>query len=132
MLTLFQYNGYDVDAEGNPRIDTDGNALPPGESAPNAGPAVALYDNKGDPLKYPDGKPQYDHRWKTTVLVYDSDTCTPNKRLEILGFAEVELYDVRNSPEKTILARIKCDYVDLGRGGGANFGVKGSIPGLVR
>jgi len=80
---------------------------------------------------YPDGSPRYERRWETTVLVYDSSDCNPNTSYRIAGFANVMVYDVHEMPEKTISARIMCDYTKLSRGGGGSFGIKGAIPGLV-
>jgi len=103
---------------------------------------IALRDNQGDIVydkdtglivqdTYPDEQPRYERRWETTVLVYDSSSCNPNELLRIAGFANVVVYDVHSTPEKTISARIRCDYTKLARGGGGEYGVKGSIPTLV-
>ena len=103
---------------------------------------IALRDNQGDIVydkdtglivqdTYPDGTPRYERRWETTVLVYDSSSCNPNTDIRIEGFANVVVYDVHEMPEKTISARIRCDYTQLARGGGGEYGVKGSIPNLV-
>ena len=97
--------------------------------------------------------------WTTTVVVYDSDDCSnPNTSLPIIGFAMIRIYGVcsatsdpsipitggpPNGPppgppqthcvlgEKQIVAIITCDYIEAGRGGGGEYGLKGSIPGLV-
>lgn len=102
---------------------------------------IPLRDNQGDldydkdgnlqQETYPDGSPRYERRWETTVLVYDSSDCNPNTSYRIAGFANVIVYDVHEMPEKTISARIMCDYTKLSRGGGGEFGIKGSIPSLV-
>ncbi|HOD35429.1 MAG TPA: pilus assembly protein TadG-related protein [Syntrophales bacterium] len=71
--------------------------------------------------------------WTTTVVVYDASDCSnPNKAIATAGFATVVIYDVHEAPEKTIYARVICDSVDFGRGGGGNYGTMGSIPGLVQ
>ena len=70
--------------------------------------------------------------WTTTVVVYDSTDCSnPNKSITIVGFAEVTITQVLESPDKIIDALIKCEYVDAGRGSGGDYGTKGKIPGLV-
>lgn len=71
--------------------------------------------------------------WTTAVVVYDSADCTnPNKAITIVGFSTVTIYEVLTAPEKTILARVVCDNIDEGRGGGGTYGTLGSIPGLVQ
>jgi hypothetical protein len=76
-----------------------------------------------------DGNP---NTWTTSVVVYDwSDCSNPNKDITIVGFATVVIHTVLTVPEKTIIATIKCDNVEPGRGGGTTTGTKGSIPGLV-
>ena len=70
--------------------------------------------------------------WTTTVVVYDSPDCfNPNKPLKIVGFAEITITEILEAPEKIINGVIKCEYVESGRGGGGEYGTKGSIPGLV-
>jgi len=77
---------------------------------------------------------RYAHEWVTGIPVYDSDDCTPGKDMPIAGFAEVVVYNVGMPSNKIVAARIRCDFVDPEptRGGGGNYGRKGSIPGLVR
>ena len=71
--------------------------------------------------------------WTCTVPVYDRADCSnPNEPLRIVGFTTVVIHTVLDSPEKTIVAKVKCDNIESGRGGGGNFGTKGSIPGLVQ
>jgi Flp pilus assembly protein TadG len=74
--------------------------------------------------------------WETVVVVYDSsslsDPCgNPANNLLIVGFATAIVTDVLESPDKTIIADVKCDSVNYGRGSGGNFGTLGSIPALV-
>jgi hypothetical protein len=77
-----------------------------------------------------DGNP---NTWTTSVVVYNKTDCTnPNEDLTIVGFSTVVIHTVLESPEKTIVAEVKCDNVEPGRGGGGNYGTKGSIPGLVQ
>ena len=120
LLTLFQHNGYDVDIEGNPVSD--------------GGEPVPLYDSDGNRLLYPDGTPRNEHKWDTTVAVYDWDDCSnPNSSIVVAGFARILLTDVQNAPDKTMIGMVLCDYVDSEdtRGGGGEYGTKGSISGLV-
>jgi Flp pilus assembly protein TadG/phage terminase large subunit-like protein len=84
----------------------------------------ALYDANKDA----DGK------WKTTVVVYNWMDCSnPNKTIEIVGFARVEITQVLVTPEKTIVGKVICnEFEEDTRGGGAYYGIKGAIPGLVK
>jgi hypothetical protein len=79
--------------------------------------------------------------WTTSVVVYDWNDCSnPNQDILIVGFATVTIKQVtgpsvpppNNSSVKTIIAEVKCDNVEPGRGSGGNYGTKGSIPGLVQ
>lgn len=89
---------------------------------------------------YPDGTLRYYHKWETVVPVYDRDDCSnPNQSEVVVGFAPVEIVDVRGppsaeSPNQQITGRVICDLVspDPNRGGGGEYGIKGSIPGLVK
>jgi len=121
LLTAFQHLGYDVDANGVP-VSSPAQAIP-------------LYGENGTtPLYYPDGTARNRHIWETTVAVYDSNDCSnPNQSIVVEGFARVRITDVQDSPEKTIIGEVICDYVspEDTRGGGGSFGTKGSIPGLV-
>ena len=131
LLTLFQHNGFDVDSNGDAITDTNGDPL---VYAGNHPAAVPLEDADGNRLLYPDGTPRNEHRWDTTVAVYDWDDCSnPNTGILIVGFARVALTDIQNAPNKTLIGLVLCDYTDSGdsRGGGGEYGTKGSIPGLV-
>lgn len=134
-------------------VDLDGNLLPPGTD-PIPNPAAdggggeasrkPLYPNN-DPtqpqLRYPpcsgasgcNGDLRYAHEWPTSVVVYDDDTCTPNKGIEIAGFVRVVVYDVGQPSNKVVAARVMCNYVDdnTTRGGGGMYGTMGPIPNLV-
>jgi hypothetical protein len=86
-------------------------------------------------LEYPDGTPRNRHKWETTVPVYDRGDCSnPNQSILIVGFAEIELRDVLDAPSKLVRGTVSCNLVDefASRGGGGEYGVKGSVPGLVR
>jgi hypothetical protein len=85
-----------------------------------------------------DGNP---NTWTTSVVVFDQNDCSnPNQTKTIVGFATVTIWKVtgpsvpppNNSSVKEIIATIKCDNVETGRGSGGNYGTKGSIPGLVQ
>jgi len=85
----------------------------------------ALFDTMKDPET---------GTWTTSVAVYDSADCSnpnPGDTLRIIGFAEITITAVLETPEKIIEGVIKCNYVAPGRGGGGEYGTKGSIPGLV-
>jgi hypothetical protein len=145
LLSLFQRKGFDVDANWDYLLDGDLNRL---TQAPEGWVgAVELYetdefgnqvlDNSGNPirLEYPDGTPRNRHKWETTVPVYDRGDCSnPNQSILIVGFAEIELRDVLNAPDKLVRGTVKCNLVDPedSRGGGGEYGIKGSVPGLVR
>jgi hypothetical protein len=72
--------------------------------------------------------------WSTFVGVYDFADCSnPNTTLTIIGFATMVIYQVEPPPDRLIRARVECDAVQPNaRGGGVNFGTKGSIGGLVQ
>ncbi len=160
LMVAFQRNGYDIsglDADnlGIPITDLSGNPI---NDATGTGQEVTLCtstitgtdvtrcdaaDSTGERAYYPDdpttpGVTEHVarnlHAWQTTVPVYDRDDCTnPNQSIDIVGFALVEVQDVGGPSDKTIKARVLCDYVEREdeRGGGGNFGTLGSIPGLV-
>jgi hypothetical protein len=71
--------------------------------------------------------------WSTFIGVYDAPNCgNPNGPLTIVGFTTATIFQVDNN-HKIIQGRVQCDMVQANtRGGGANFGTKGSIPGLVQ
>jgi hypothetical protein len=131
LLTAFQRNGYDVDSAGNPILDLSGEPM---ADATGTGSEVPLTDEAGERLLYPDGTERNDHRWETTVVVYEANECgNPNQQMLIKGFARITITDVQGPPNKLIQGIIECNLVDVGdtRGGGGDFGIFGSIPGLV-
>jgi Flp pilus assembly protein TadG len=71
--------------------------------------------------------------WSTFIGVYDAPDCAnPNSTLTIVGFSTATIYEVESS-HRIIRGRVQCNMVQANtRGGGANFGTKGSIPGLVQ
>jgi hypothetical protein len=135
LLTLYRERGYDYDPDTGQPIET---TVIDGEDVPVAGHnpgGVPLFDDDGvTRLEYPDGTPRNYHRWETMVVVYDWHDCdNPNTAIRIAGYAMIDLTDVLGPPDKLLRGRIMCDYVSNGdnRGGGGNYGTKGSIPGLV-
>jgi hypothetical protein len=73
--------------------------------------------------------------WTTTVPVYDWPDCSnPNARdggILIVGFATIVIQKVVGPPDMTIDAKIICNVVDKGPGGGSTTGTWGDIPNLV-
>jgi len=71
--------------------------------------------------------------WPILVGVYDAPDCAnPNKAMTIVGFATATIYEIENR-RRIIRARVHCNVVQPNtRGGGAQFGTLGSIPGLVQ
>jgi len=141
MQTLFQVKGYDITPNGDPACGTDGDGNP---ILPCSGPSdwtedVATnsppdfqYNSKNEKFTYPDGTDAYEHRWQTTVVVYEGD-CTPSGPQPIVGFTDIELEYVGDASDKAIYGNIQCDYVEgPSSGGGGNFGKYGSIPNLVK
>jgi hypothetical protein len=72
--------------------------------------------------------------WRALVAVYDFPNCSnPTTAVTIVGFATAILDQVQVVPDLLITGRIACGMVQPNaRGGGPNFGTKGSIPGLVQ
>jgi hypothetical protein len=68
------------------------------------------------------------------VAVYDFPNCSnPTTAVTIAGFATAIFDQVQVFPDPLITGRIECGMVQPNaRGGGPNFGTKGSIPGLVQ
>lgn len=136
LLLLFMRKGYDIDANGNPVQTLDGKPVP-GPLPDGTVGTVPLYED-GERAYYPDDKkdptPRNEHQWETTVVVYDEEDCSnPNGFIKIVGYAKIVITNVQTSPERRIVGKILCElYSNFNtRGGGGEFGVKGSIPGLV-
>jgi len=139
LLLLFMKYGYDVKSDGNPVRTVNGE--PDGE--PSTGPledgypeTIPLFGDDGGRLYYPTDPPtpRNKHKWKTKVVVYTWEDCSnPNTEIVIDGFATVILTDVVGAPEKKVVGQVICKEVDSddSRGGGGEYGTKGSIPGLV-
>jgi len=78
-----------------------------------------------------------DDEWTALVPVYkdDTDGCmNPNTNIEIVGFAEMTIYEVLPPPSKSFKVRLDCNYkVIEAKGGGGSYGnLRGSIPSLVK
>lgn len=75
-----------------------------------------------------------DGNWETVVIVYDRDDCSnPSGPVTVLGFAGVRVTNVVVPPDgKLVEGQVVCDVMTTGRGGGTDYGTKGSIPGLVQ
>jgi Flp pilus assembly protein TadG len=71
--------------------------------------------------------------WPVFIPVYQQANCNnPSGLITIIGFAKAIVTNVLAPPAgQLVQARVECQLVDGGRGGGAPFGVVGSIPGLV-
>ena len=83
----------------------------------------SLYNAKKDPIT---------GEWKTFVVVYEQEDCSnPNGLITIVGFATGVVTAVNGSPNQEIVARVECDTIETGRGGGGGFGTLGSVPLLV-
>lgn len=95
------------------------------------------FPNQDDP-----NAKRYYHMWETTIPVYDyaeggaAECGNPGSRTQwlVAGFAPVRITDVWGPPDNTIIGRVLCDrYSEYdNRSGGGDYGVKGTIPGLVR
>jgi hypothetical protein len=76
-----------------------------------------------------------DEVWTTAVVIYQENGATcgnPQNDVVIVGFATMVIEEVVGPAGKTIYGKIACNYTEPGRGGGGNYGTKGSIPGLVQ
>lgn len=133
LLMLFKDKGYDYDPDTDQPIQLDGDGRPMPGHTDEAG--VPLFADDGvTRLTYPDGTPRNYHKWETKVVVYDWYDCdNPNTSIRIAGYAIIELIDVVGPPDKLLRGKILCNLFsnEDTRGGGGDYGVKGSIPGLV-
>ena len=91
-------------------------------------PFLTLFDY----MKTRDGDGD-DTVWTTAIVIYkETGTCgNPTGSLPIVGFATMIVSKVVGPPI-TIYGEILCNVKDAGRGGGGNYGTKGTIPGLVQ
>jgi hypothetical protein len=70
--------------------------------------------------------------WNTEIVVYDIDACSTNPTgpVPIAGFVSATITGIASG--NLINARINCDLIDPGPGGGGTVGDLGSIPSLVQ
>jgi hypothetical protein len=139
LLLLFMRKGYDIDANGNPVLTTEGGNPVSGHLGDGYPGTVPMTYDDGSRAYYPDSNqnptPRNLHRWETTVAVYGWDTCAnPNTTIPVVGYAKIILTDVEDAPQKRIVGEIICDVFsdEPTRGGGGEYGVKGTIAGLVQ
>ena len=108
---------------------------------------VPVLDDYGNLTYYDDGTlitveiyklltPRNKHVWPTKVVVYyeeGPDCGNPSGFTPIVGYATIQLTDVLPSPSKELYGKLMCELVieDDSRGGGGDYGTKGSIPCLV-
>jgi hypothetical protein len=92
----------------------------------------------GEPILDADGNHKHKRTWQTAVVVYDSEDCSnPNQAMTVVGYATVEMWAVNGGvidpphAKFTIFGKIVCDSYSEGRGGGGEYGTKGTIPNLV-
>ena len=70
-----------------------------------------------------DAKKGADGKWLVHIPVYDRDDCqNPNANYKIVGFATARIYSVTTSPNNEIWARVECQIVPWGDGGGTYYG----------
>jgi Flp pilus assembly protein TadG len=131
LLTRFQLEGYDVDGAGAAITDTSGSPL---HDATGTGFEIPLTDSSENQFLYPDGTPMNKHMWETSVVVYRWWDCgNPNTSIEIAGYTNVQITEVLGPPHKTIVGQVLCNRFseEDNRGGGGEYGLKGTIPSLV-
>lgn len=140
LLLAFKDKGYDVRGDGITPVQTNVDGKPVTGHLGDADGTVQLTNpDTGEPLWYPEDDPASDpprnkHVWETTVIVYEASNCdNPNQTRKIVGFAPVRITDVFDAPDKLIEGVVTCELVENGvsRGDGGDFGLYGSIPGLV-
>lgn len=133
MLDLLQMYGNDADINKEAILGDNGEPL---KDATGHVDAIPLLKNDGTPMYYSDGVTPRNFRvWDTYVVVYDWDDCSnPNKSIAASGFAQIRMTDVLSPPDgQSIVGQVICNYIDPdeNRGGGGEFGLMGSVPGLV-
>jgi Flp pilus assembly protein TadG len=140
LLLAYRDKGYDVRADGVTPVQTNADGSPVKGHLGDAEGTVELTNpDTGDLEWYPGDDPAVDpprnmHVWETTVIVYEASDCdNPNQSRKIVGFAPIRMTDVFNAPNKFIEGKVICDLVENGisRGDGGDFGLYGSVPGLV-
>ncbi len=85
---------------------------------------MALYNAKKNPAT---------GQWTTVVPVYRQTQCAaPSSPLPVAGFATAVITAVTTPAGPALDAVVRSGFVQLGRGGGTDYGTEGSIPGLVQ
>ena len=85
---------------------------------------MALYNAK---------KNQATGQWTTVVTVYRQAQCAaPSGSLPVVGFATAVITAVITPAGPALDAVVRSGFVQLGRGGGMDYGTEGSLPGLVQ
>lgn len=91
---------------------------------------IQLFNNKKQPSAL--APAPYTECWQVTIPVYANQNCSnPNSPMMTVGFAGACVYNVQGVPTQQINAVVTCGQVTQAQGGGGNFGMLGSIPGLV-
>lgn len=140
LLLAFKEKGYDVLSDGETPVQTTADGEPVAGHLGNATGVDKLTNpDTGDYLYYPGDEQTFEnarnrHVWETTVIVYEASDCdNPNQMRKIVGFAPVRITDVFDAPNKLIEGVVLCDLYENGisRGDGGDYGLYGTIPGLV-
>lgn len=100
-----------------------------GNLATNLPDLQNLYNAK----KVPDASSPSGYCWNVVIPVYPNQGCSnPNSLMTTIGFASACVWEVQAPPVGQLInAMVTCGEVTQGQGGGGNFGILGSIPGLV-
>jgi Flp pilus assembly protein TadG len=72
--------------------------------------------------------------WETIVPVYESSDCSnPGGLITIVGFATAYIYNIIDQGgNKVIDATVSCNVVDIGEGGGTDYGTLVGRPGMIQ
>jgi hypothetical protein len=93
-------------------------------------PLINLFNLKK--VNDPEAPAPYTQCWKVTIPVYKNFSCgNPSGEMLTVGFASACVFNVQGVPTQAIDAKVTCNQVTSGGGGGGNFGTLGAIPGLV-
>jgi hypothetical protein len=139
LLLAFKDKGYDVMADGITPVQMVGEEPKTGHLGTETGTVKLQNPDTGDYIYYPGDEQTYEnarnlHVWETTVIVYEASDCdNPNQTRKIVGFAPVRITDVFDAPNKLIEGTVLCDLYENGvsRGDGGDYGLYGTVPGLV-
>ncbi len=69
--------------------------------------------------------------WDAMVPVYQGNDCSPSGAITIMGYANIRITNVHGQPGATVTGNVQCPQFQSGTGGGPNFGVFTTLPGLV-